>query len=408
MKALFKHGDGRLKTSRIALFVFLVLLVCLSFAYKMGKSADKVLVKIEHLFEAQKNESKKEPEAVVNKPLEDPVPRERSGIQPNEEQVSLKTGKEIGDGDRRKGGREDGDRGKGRWRPDQKAEKSVQRKDPKKKTGQEDESLAGKKSLPEVMAEDILNNVSTKNRAAEKALLNKPIRSEKDQAGLTLSRNVNVDLDKEVIKAGNENQAALNLPSKAYFEMYTQWKRQGETMDGKKTLVGLRILDLEKVYDLFQMKAVAVKEGEPHTDLEDNSRVARASLSEFSSTCFIVTSPWEKWGDALRSNGFREKDSIEVRYYTYEFVRNSIYARALKAFAWSVRQLNLPKDTDPSQADVLGRVYAINREGGGSFGVFVPLQVDFQSGESVKINPVLCFEGQKDIQVLNSAGLLMN
>ena len=77
MKALFKHSNGRLKTSRIAFLVFIILLVCLSYTYKIEKSADKVLLKIEHVFEAQKKEDRiKEPVAEVAKALEHPVPEQ--------------------------------------------------------------------------------------------------------------------------------------------------------------------------------------------------------------------------------------------------------------------------------------------------------------------------------------------
>ncbi len=402
MKALFKHGDGRLKTSRIALLVFLVLLVCLSLVYKMGKSADKVLVKIEHVFNVQKKEDKKEPVAVVNESLEYPIPREKSEIQPNEEQTSLKTGKQASS----KIEKQNEEQTEKFVQKQDPKKKTKQEEDPRKKTKQEEESRADNKLLSKVMSEDVSNNTSIENKTIEKPLMNKPIIPEKDPVSDTLSQNLKVDLNKETIKIKNEKPGTLDLSSKEYFEIYTQWKQQGETMDKNKALVGLRILHLEKVYDLFQMKAVVLKAGVPHTDLEDNSRIAKASLSEFSSTCFIVTHPWKKWGHVLRDAGFKEKDNIEVRYYTYEFVRNSIYARALKAFEWSVEKQNLSKDTDPSQADVLGVVYAVNKDGGGSFGVFVPTRVDFESKVSVDVNPLACFKGQKDIEALKKAGVL--
>ena len=233
---------------------------------------------------------------------------------------------------------------------------------------------------------------------------------EKDHVRFTLAQDLKLksDFNTESMKTEKAKQESLNLSSKEYFEVYRQWQEQGKTLDKGKTLVNLRILNLENVYDLFQMKAVVIKDGKPHTDLEDNSRIANASLSEFSSTCFIVSNPWKKWGQALKDAGFTKNDNIEVWYYTYEFVRNSIYARAQKAFEWSAAKLNLPEGTDPSKADVLGKVYAVNKVGGGAFGVFVPFQVDSQTHASVKINPLICFKGQKDIQVLNNAGLLGN
>ena len=78
----------------------------------------------------------------------------------------------------------------------------------------------------------------------------------------------------------------------------------------------------------------------------------------------------------------------------------------MKAFEWSLKKKNLPLTTDPAQADVLGIVYSVNKDGGGAFGVFVPKRVDFKSKGSVIIDPQVCFAGQKDIEELNRAGLL--
>ncbi len=115
--------------------------------------------------------------------------------------------------------------------------------------------------------------------------------------------------------------------------------------------------------------------------------MAASALSEFSTTCFVVSDPWEKWGDALKASGYHKNDDIQVRYYTYDFVRNAIYARAMKAFEWSLKQKNLPDDTDPGTADVLGVVYAVKKDSGGAFGIFVPTRVDFVSHGSVIVDP---------------------
>jgi outer membrane biosynthesis protein TonB len=385
MKALFKYSNGRLKTSRIAFLVFIILLVCLSSTYKIGKSADKVLLKIEHVFEAQKKEDKmKEPVVEVVKALEHPVPEQPIEIKKKQipdvehaeaekKQVPVKAEKKV----------------------EKKSTKFVQKSVPEIKNKPLEELQPLKKSKPQEKV------------TPEFVVKNTPV---KDQLRFTLSQDLKLksNFNTESMKTEKAKQESLKLSSKEYFEVYRQWQAQGESMDKGKTLVNLRILNLENVYDLFQMKAVAIKDGKPHTDLEDNSRIANASLSEFSSTCFIVSNPWKKWGHSLKDAGFSKNDNIEIRYYTYEFVRDSIYARSQKAFEWSAAKLNLPDGTDPSKADVLGKVYAVNKIGGGAFGVFVPLQVDSRSHESVKINPLICFKGQKDIQALNNAGLLKN
>ncbi|MEA1966688.1 MAG: hypothetical protein U9N77_00460 [Thermodesulfobacteriota bacterium] len=389
MKALFKHSNGRLKTSRMALFVFIILLICLSSVYKMGKSADKVLLKIEHVFEAPDKVGKsKEPVARVVKALEHPMPEKPLKIkqellpddEPAEPEKKLVPVKEV---------------------------KQVEKKSkPSEALQTATKSKSQKKATSELAAE----KTPVKKQTVEKVKTDKINKPEKEQVRFAQAQDLKLqpELDAASMETRRGKPEILKLPSKAYFKVYRQWQEQGEALDKGKTLVNLRILNLENVYDLFQMKAVAIKNGKPHTDLEDNSRIAKTSLSEFSSTCFIVSNPWEKWGDALKDAGFTKKDNIEVWYYTYEFVRNSIYARAQKAFAWSAAKLNLPEDHDPSKADVLGKVYAVNKAGGGAFGVFVPIQVDFSSLKSVKIDPLACYKGEKDIQALNNAGLLQN
>lgn len=344
MKDLFKHKNGRLKVTRITLFVFCLLLISFSIVYKMGKSADKVFVSIEHVFEPLKTDSLPEPEPVsVTKSVEKPVPEPAPAAKPAEKPAPVPEAKPV--------------------------EKSVE----------EPESVAITKPL--VKTKPLEKNIRVFTSELQKLV------------------------DDEKMKDKPKNDG-LNLSSKKYFELYKEWQTQGVSLDKVKKLVPLRIQNLEKVYELFQMKVVVLKDNIPHTDIGDGSRIAAPSLSEFSSTCFIVSNPWEKWGSILKDKGFTRADDIQVRYYTYEFVRNAIYARAMKAFEWSLKEKNLPLTTDPAQADVLGIVYSVNKEGGGAFGVFVPQRVDFKSQDSVIIDPRVCFAGQKDIEELNRAGLL--
>jgi cell division septum initiation protein DivIVA len=198
---------------------------------------------------------------------------------------------------------------------------------------------------------------------------------------------------------------AIELASEEYAALYQQWRRSGDHLESDSQGIALRIMDLETVYDLFQMKVVAFRGQTPYMDLADNTRVAPQSLDGYSGTCFVVSRPWEKWGDALSRAGFRKNEAVEVRYYTYQFVRNAIFARAARAVAWSAAA-GPGTEADLSSADVLGRVYGVNRSGGGAFGVFVPVRVDFASGPSVAVDPLACFPNEPDILALNRAGLL--
>ena len=384
MKALFKHQNGRLKITRITLFVFCLLLISFSIVYKMGKSADKVFVSIEHVFEPLKSDPPPEPESVtksveklvpepVAKPAETPAPVpvvkpvEKSVEEPEAVAITKPLAKII---------------------PLAKVEHAAE-VEVKKQTFDQ------KPTEPEGL--DKMVSLSTENK--------EPVQKPAEKNIRVFTRELQKLMDDEKMK-DKPNKEGLNLSSKKYFELYKEWQTQGVSLDKGKKLVALRIQNLENVYELFQMKVVVLKDNIPHTDIGDGSRIAAPSLSEFSSTCFVVSDPWEKWGPILEDTGFTRADDIQVRYYTYEFVRDAIYARAMKAFEWSLKEKNLPLTTDPTQADVLGIVYSVNRDGGGAFGVFVPQRVDFKSQDSVIIDPRVCFAGQKDIEELNRAGLL--
>jgi hypothetical protein len=55
--------------------------------------------------------------------------------------------------------------------------------------------------------------------------------------------------------------------------------------------------------------------------------------------------------------------------------------------------------------DVLGRAFVIKQQGGGRFGVFVPVSLDTIDGQTIPIDPI-CFADQPDVQALQTAGLL--
>jgi len=46
MKRLLMHSDGRLKTGRLSLVVFIALLVCGALFFKAGQQLDTVLVEV--------------------------------------------------------------------------------------------------------------------------------------------------------------------------------------------------------------------------------------------------------------------------------------------------------------------------------------------------------------------------
>lgn len=321
MTAMFKHKNGRLKTTRVALAVFALFLAAMALAYRLGPTADKAVVKVTHLFEAPAVPREKAPVKITR-----PVPPKANTPKKEEtEQQSVAPAVEK------------------------------QQKEPAKKQ---------KKIMP----------APEKTPAPAPAPASGTVKPDPEPRRTA------------ALKIVPQNKTRkIELPAGEYFKAYRDWQNLGTGLDKAGPLPGVSIHNLKTVYPLFQMKPVALLSGSPHTDLSDNSRIAKAALSDYSSTCFVVESPWQKWGRELKKAGFAQTDPVEVRYYTYDVVRNAIYARALDAFRQGLGQTGLPKETQPGKAEIVGAVYTITKQGGGSFGIFSPKQVNFTSGQSVTL-----------------------
>jgi len=202
----------------------------------------------------------------------------------------------------------------------------------------------------------------------------------------------------------NQAERSITVSSETYLDLFKGWRTVGPGPDESK-IVPLRVENLKSAYSLFQMKPVAVVGNRYYYDLSDGTRIPEASLGEYASTVFRVENPWEKWRDGLSASGIRETDSIEVRYYMYGFVKNAIYARANRAVSWCKETGRLNNEAPISNVDVLGRAFVIKQQGGGRFGVFVPISLNIKDGQTIPIDPS-CFADQPDVQALQMAGLL--
>lgn len=411
MKAMyrrwFQYPDGSLKTSRMSVAVFVAVLVGLGMVHEASQSKDTLLVQVFHVFEpeteqkatetvqkapgivkkrieatpveAQQNEDTQS-EAWASPPAPVPEPRE-SVVKPMPEKPFEKARHH---------------RQPGVEMPAEPAEPA----EPVEAAGQAVEPAIGQAATGKeaIQVEDIPPE-SDRPDAVETT----------DEMFAQIVQEEMRHADLRVSLPGMENAKTagkgIEMDPEEYAALYEKWRRSGEALAPDGQGVSLRIMDLEQVYDLFQMKVVAFRGQTPFMDLADNTRVAPQALVQYSGTCFVVTRPWEKWGNALARAGFRKNDAVEVRYYIYDFVRNAIFARAARAVAWSVAA-GPAGNADLSKADVLGRVFGVNRSGGGAFGVFVPVQVDFASGMSVSVDPLACFPDEPDILALNQAGLL--
>jgi hypothetical protein len=204
--------------------------------------------------------------------------------------------------------------------------------------------------------------------------------------------------------ADPQNRSVTVAP-KEYLALFRAWQTSGKTGGDSPSRIPLRVENLRETYPLFQMKPVALAPGKGFFDLDDGVRITEAALGNYCATVFRVRRPWEEWGPALRRAGVREGDRVEVRYYMYGFMRDAIYRRVETAYRACRDTGALPANTAADQVDVLGRAYAIQRKGGGRFGVLIPVSLDAPGGRMIPIDPS-CFGDAPDVRLLRSAGLI--
>lgn len=340
----FTTASGRLRTGRIALIVFLGILLAAALVFKAAKPIDQAVIAVKHVFEPQEKPAK--PSAPV-KSTETPGP-ETPGPEKTEpeKKKQLTTAEKI-----------------------------------------ENEAPAPMKdqasSSPKRQEESIEKSAGEKESLAEEqvpALAEKTVDSKKNT----------VTVDKQ-----------------QYLQLFKAWRNSGqnEPPEGQTPdKITLRVENLREVYELFQMKPVVKFKG-LFIDLENNTRIPEEALSQYSNTVFLVDDPWSKWEAELAAAGIKKTEAIDVRYYMYGFVRNAIYARAGKAFAWSRAHELTAQQINPADAEISGKAFVINQDGGGKFGVFVPLTMALKDGRTTSISPT-CFQGEKDVETLITAGLL--
>ncbi len=198
-------------------------------------------------------------------------------------------------------------------------------------------------------------------------------------------------------------ELAEELNSKNFLALMQSWRTAGSASDGVKKM-SLEIQGLLEMYPLLQMKPVAVV-GTSFFDLASGSQIDKVSLADYSSTVFAVTDARQKFNNQLAGLGLLDQPGLEVRYYMYDFIRNSIYARAYEAYDWCLEQGLIAEDTSLADVEVRGGAFQINQQGGGRFAVFIPQQLTTAKGVVAKIDPA-CFADQADVNFLNRKGAL--
>jgi len=467
MSGLFTKKDGRLKTGRVAIVVFAGILVTLGMLFKINSSVDHALLSVKHVFKAQEVQPIKEKSAVKQaiarvesakgKKVEQKKVQlpdktraeEKKKIDLEKDPAPVETARtdekttaaEPPARDAAKVEPEPKSPRRENLNPEQEMEKNLAqaakippadvRKHDEEGPVQGEESawekvgqiLAKQSKVPSetdariVFDKDGLAKIARKSSDGEPekrksktinlseklnsltAAPKQPKEKEQPETSKPLGSPRKTDfLDADPRKNG------VTVDQKQYKALFHSWRVAGKEGKGKEK-TPLRVENLRKTYDLFQMKPVAVIRGNAFFDLSDGTRVAEKSLKEYSTTVFLVDRPWDKWGKALAAAGIRRGDRFEVRYYMYDFIRDAIYARVNQAFSWCSNTGLIPGDLPADAVDVLGRAYVINRQGGGRFGVFVPVSLDTKDGRTVAVAPA-CFRNQPDVETLREAGVL--
>jgi len=364
---LMVHDDGRLKTGRLTILVVAITFLCVGMLFKLQEPLNQVQVKITHVFEPKAQDEEK-----VIKADKDQKP------EPVVEQVSPT----ILDEKEEKPPIQDIAQDRVLPEPEPESEPQVVQQ-------QVSEAMATEVHLTEV-AEKV-QEVEVLEKTIDPPVAMEPV-PQKQAQPLKVD-----DLLRSVI-----------LDKDAYQDMHRKWLALGKGGSKPTDTLPLRVENLRESHSLLQMKAV-VRQGDKFYDLGDGMLIPADVLSgEYSSRVFAVSEydPWTLWAEELQRAGLKRHQQIEVRYYMYDSIKNAIYLRAGQAFDCARQNGVIPMDSTESQVDVLGRVFVINRMGGGRFGVFVPLSIDLiEESKRVPVD-LACFDGQDDIALLHQSGLL--
>ena len=486
MKRFLAHKDGRLRTGRVAILVFVGIMGCMGAIFQLSKPINETAVRVKHVFESQEEvpEKKEETEQPIKEkdPVEDnksaekvevaenapdepakpseTMPKYQELIEPPAEKIyknpepgAEKTAEDTMPDKTEKKAEQVADAAQKQEKADspllnpedtevsgdKKISETVE-KEIQPETIEKEEPVKDEKEITQdtkiadtgiMKLKDTFNNLNPEEKKTSEKLLDKDLVLDAGKAAIVekehdlditgklgkLLQEDNTGKDnKEKISFNNivkkesvgpapvaDSNTSIVVESSEYMSLLKGWQSAGKQFDGD-TKIPLSVENLENVYELFQMKPVALA-GEKFIDLNDGTVIQEDVLQPYSSTVFKVDRPWEKWGRGLKKAGIKENRKVEVRYYMYGFIRNAIYSRVNMCVECMKSKGLIPAGTGPDAIDVLGRAYAVKRTGGGSFGVFVPMTIFTKSGQTVAVDSD-CFNGQPDIEALKAAGLL--
>ena len=362
MARLLTYKDGRLRTGRVAMLLFFLMVTGAALLFEFRQSMDDVLVSVKHVFKPKIQQAKK----ALPEPVKQIVKRAAKAVA--DASPAIKEIEPQSDGNIA-GGEKDAPNSGGLQseKPKQNQESGLKEKTPGRRTADadsikpEDTAPAKSKAVAETQPEvpDSLKEASLKEipRQPEVQLdvsdqmkrMTAGSESEKKDEEIDLTTGLSrllqdkkdtkrddVQIDPKPLKAllkkevkdqpqktsipqgpdhlgANVKERSVTVSSEQYLKLFQDWRTVGSgSENGHK--VPLRVENLKSAYSLFQMKPVAVVGKRLHFDLSDGTRIPESSLAEYSTTVFRVDDPWEKWGDGLSEAGIRESDTLEVRY----------------------------------------------------------------------------------------------
>ncbi len=370
MKGTLTRADGRLRTGLISLGIFLLLLIIPGIAMQLNDSAEQVMVKVKHQFEAQ-------PKPVVHEPVTEPVKQTEKSAEVIASQTELNP-------------------------QSMQVDAAQEQEPPAAAQSSQSPSAQVASTVPE---EHI-------NAPAQPQAEEPPLKAAAQIVEVTLPESQPVAvhsvaqpkpaMQTSSLPVTEPPTQALTVNKEEYQKLFHAWRTSGaEKIEGGKP--ALLVENLRQAFDSFNMKPVVLSRGKGF-DLLDGSQLPAGLLDNYAAIVFQVENPWQDWGTELKKLGLSRGNNIEVRYYMYDFIHNAIYARTHQALAWARQQGLVAADTLQG-LEVRGRAYQIKQQGGGRFGVFVPQQILTASGQTIAVD-LAALANQTDIQMLQQAGLL--
>jgi hypothetical protein len=231
------------------------------------------------------------------------------------------------------------------------------------------------------------------------------------EKSLSFSENASALLKVSRLAASGKKLDSVKIASNDYTKIYRERFSSGSKNPANlyrwrvSTQYGASMRDC---YMLFDMKAVAVTKDGKYYDLNDFTQLSEDYLNNsYSSTIIVCENPERDFGDKIRSFGLSGK-GVSVRYYMYDHIRNYFYNRVEHAVQCCEGNGSIVSDQDVKERiDVVGVVFRMEKDKG-CFGVFVPTRIYFQDRESAQeiILPESCFSADTDVQLLRQKGLI--